>query len=86
MSQIVDVLQNEILYLRRENAELKDRLMALVGDALQKFQSKELMNQPIQAPSYMDEFGKIVKMEETNEEEKKQKIQAVSDYRAIMGN
>jgi hypothetical protein len=76
----------EIEFLRKQVNDLQDRLMALVGDALYKFNARDLAKQQVPPPVYVDILGQIQSMAAETEEEKKQKQQAIDEINEILGH
>lgn len=60
--ELIDSLKEEIQYLRSENKDLKDRLMAFASEAFHAYQSKGDINAQMPLPAYVDDSGNIVQV------------------------
>ncbi len=86
MEEFIKHLKGEIEFLRVQNKELMDRVMAFSGQAHQNFLSRDLVASKVPAPTYLDEItGQIVSMEAETEEEKKEQAQALEMLSKVAG-
>lgn len=84
-SKTIEALKEEIAFLRGQVKDLQDRLMAYNSQSFNTYLSKEAMSAPTQAPAYMDFLGNIESITPKNEEEEKQKKDAIEQFHNLLG-
>lgn len=83
---LIESLREEIQFLRSQNKDLTERIMAFSGHAHQAFLSRDIMKLEVPAPHYLDEVtGQIVNMEAVTKEEKEQQEQALKQVSQLLG-
>jgi len=82
--KLTKVYESEIAFLRAENTQLKDRLLALIGDSFVNYKSMQIA-ETVPAPSGVDLMGRLQSMEAITEDEKRQKKLAETQIKQLFG-